>query len=52
MIVEVKRDDQIETPVVQAKKESAGQIGAASKMVYRIIKCTDAAAGHYSQLFQ
>lgn len=23
MIVEVKRDDQIETPVVQAKKESA-----------------------------
>lgn len=52
MIVEVKRDDQIETPIVQAKKESASQIAAASKMVYRIIKGTDAAAGHYSQLFQ
>jgi predicted RNA-binding protein with PUA-like domain len=52
MIVEVKRDDQIETPVVQAKKESASQIAAASEMVYRIIKGTDAAAGHYSQLFQ
>ncbi|MDT7807437.1 MAG: type restriction enzyme [Acidobacteriota bacterium] len=52
MIVEVKRDDQIETPIVQAKKEFADQIAAASKMVYRIIKGTDAAAGHYSQLFQ
>ncbi|HEX8846603.1 MAG TPA: TnsA endonuclease N-terminal domain-containing protein [Pyrinomonadaceae bacterium] len=52
MIVEVKRDDQIETPVVQAKKESASQIAAASEMIYRIIKGTDAAAGHYSQLFQ
>jgi hypothetical protein len=52
MIVELKRDDQIETPIVQAKKESPSQIAAASKMVYRIIKGTDAAAGHYSQLFQ
>jgi hypothetical protein len=52
MIVEVKRDDQIETPVVQAKKESASQIATASKMIYRIIKGTDAAAGHYNQLFQ
>lgn len=52
MIIEVKRDDQIETPVVQAKKEFASQIAAASQMVYRIIKGTDAAAGHYSRLFQ
>ncbi len=52
MIVEVKRDDHIETAVVQAKRESADQIAAASKMIYRIIKGSDAGAGHYSQLFR
>lgn len=52
MIVEVKRDDQIDTPVVQAKKESASQIAAASKMTYQIIKGSDAGAGHYMHLFQ
>jgi type III restriction enzyme len=52
MIVEVKRDDHIDNPIVQAKKESADQVAAASKMIYKIIKGTDAAAGHYSRLFQ
>jgi type III restriction enzyme len=52
MIVEVKRDDQIDTPIVQAKKESASQIAAASQMTYKIIRGSDAGAGHYTQLFQ
>lgn len=37
LIVEVKRDDQIETPHVQAKAEATRLVAGASKMTYRII---------------
>lgn len=37
LIVEVKRDDQIETPNVQAKAEATRLVAGASKMTYRII---------------
>ena len=37
LIVEVKRDDQIDAPVVQAKAEATRLIATASRMVYRII---------------
>jgi type III restriction enzyme len=52
MIVEVKRDDQIETPVVQAKTDAANQIASASKMVYKLLKGSDASAGRYGELFK
>lgn len=38
------------TRVHNSKLKSASQIAVAGKMVYRIIKGTDAAAAHYSQL--
>ena len=37
LIVEVKRDDQIEDPVVRAKAEATRLVATASEMVYRII---------------
>lgn len=50
VIVEVKGDNQIDDPVVQAKKEAAEQVAIASGMTYRIIKGTDAVAGRYQAL--
>lgn len=51
LIVEVKGDNKIDEPVVQAKREFAEQMATASKMTYKIIKGTDANAGRYSFLF-
>jgi type III restriction enzyme len=51
VIVEVKGDNRIEDPVVQAKKMFAEQIAMASGMTYRIIKGSDANSGNYSELF-
>lgn len=42
LIVEVKRDDMIESAVVQAKSSYATQVAGASGMEYRIISGTDA----------
>lgn len=50
VVVEVKRDDQIDSAVVQAKKEFAQQIAVASGMEYQIIKSTDADARNYRVL--
>lgn len=50
VIVEVKGDDKIDDPVVQAKKEFAEQMAVASGMTYRIIKGSEAQKGHYSSL--
>lgn len=51
VIVEVKGDNKIEDPIVQAKKEFAEQIAAASNMSYQIIKGSDALSGNYGFLF-
>lgn len=51
VIVEVKGDNKIDDPVVQAKKEFAEQMAVASGMTYRIIKGSDASKGHYTSLF-
>ncbi|MCP5458762.1 MAG: DEAD/DEAH box helicase family protein [Gammaproteobacteria bacterium] len=50
VIVEVKRDDMVDTTVVQAKASYAKQIAGASGMEYRIIKGTDAQAHLFSTL--
>lgn len=50
IIIEVKGDNRIDDPVVQAKQEFAEQMAAASGMTYKIIKGSDAADGHYSFL--
>lgn len=50
VIVEVKADGLIDDPVVQAKKQYARQIAAASNMEYRIIKATDARDRHFQGL--
>ncbi len=50
VIVEVKGDNMIDDPVVQAKKEFARQLAAASGMEYRIIKGSDAMNRHYQAL--
>lgn len=47
LILEVKGDNLIDDPVVQAKKYFTQQIAAASAMKYQIIKGTDAGAGRY-----
>ncbi len=47
VIVEVKGDNMINDPVVQAKKEFAQQIATASGMEYEIIKGSDAEAHSY-----
>ena len=52
VIVEVKGDNLIDDPVVQAKKEAAEQVAIASGMTYRIIKGTDAAGSRYHALFE
>ncbi|MBD2169253.1 DEAD/DEAH box helicase family protein [Calothrix membranacea FACHB-236] len=50
VIVEVKGDNKIEDPVVQAKKQFAEQMATASKMTYKIIAGSEADSGHYSSL--
>lgn len=50
VIVEVKGDNRIDEPVVQAKKEAAEQVAIASGMTYRMIKGSDAAKGVYQEL--
>ena len=50
VIVEVKGDDQINDPVVQAKRQYAEQMAVASGMSYEMIKGTDAEAHSYQRL--
>nr|WP_315380729.1 TnsA endonuclease N-terminal domain-containing protein [uncultured Sphingomonas sp.] len=50
VIVEVKGDHQVDTPVVQAKREFAEQMAVASGMTYELIKGTDAEAHSYARL--
>ncbi|KQZ64887.1 type III restriction endonuclease [Sphingopyxis sp. Root1497] len=50
VIVEVKGDHQINTPVVQAKREFAEQMAIASGMTYEMIKGSDASAHSYQRL--
>ena len=50
VIVEVKGDNKIDDPVVQAKKEFAERMAKDNQMTYRIIKGSEADAGQYRQL--
>jgi hypothetical protein len=50
VIVEVKGDNKIDDPVVQAKKEFAEQMAKDNQMTYRMIKGSEAEAGQYSML--
>ena len=50
VIVEVKGDNMIDDPVVQAKKEFAKQLATASGMEYQTIKGSDAINRHYRML--
>jgi superfamily II DNA or RNA helicase len=52
VIVEVKGDNMIDDPVVQAKQEFAEQMAVNSGMTYRMIKGSDAGAGRYSELLK
>lgn len=52
VIVEVKADGLIDDPVVQAKKQYARQIAAASNMEYRLIKATDAKERKFYSLIE
>ena len=49
-IIEVKGDNMIDDPIVNAKKKFAEQMATASAMTYQIIKGTDAESGHYHHL--
>jgi DNA or RNA helicases of superfamily II len=50
-IIEVKADNQIDAPVVIAKREFAERIATASNMKYCIIKASDAQKGHYGMIW-
>ena len=50
VIVEVKGDNMVNDPVVQAKREFAEQMAIASGMTYEMIKGTDASAHSYARL--
>lgn len=50
VIVEVKGDNKIEDPVVQAKKQFAEQMATASQMTYKIIAGSEASSGNYISL--
>ena len=50
VIVEVKGDNMIDDPVVQAKKAFAEQMAEDNKMTYHMIAGSDAQAGRYSHL--
>ena len=49
-IVEVKGDNMIDDPVVQAKKAYAEQMTEDSGMTYKMIKGTDVMSGGYRKL--
>jgi type III restriction enzyme len=51
-ILEVKRDDQIDVPVVRAKKTFAEKTAAASNMRYVLLKASDAEHGRYQMIWQ
>lgn len=51
VIIEVKGDNMIDDPIVQAKKEFAEQMVMSSGMVYRIIKGSEVNSGQYQDLF-
>lgn len=51
-IVEVKGDNMIDDPTVQAKKEFAQQMAVASGMTYQIIKGSDVMKRGYRQLLE
>lgn len=51
-IVEVKGDNMIDDPTVQAKKEFAQQMAVASGMTYQIIKGSDVTKRGYRQLLE
>ncbi len=51
VIVEVKDDNKIDDPVVQAKQAFAEQMVTASDMSYKMIKGSDAISGNYDSLF-
>lgn len=51
VIVEVKRDDQVEEPVVRAKKDFAEQLATASDMTYCLIPGSRAARGQYEVIW-
>ena len=50
-ILEVKADNQIEMPVIQAKKQFAQQMATASGMRYAILPSTQAEKGNISSVF-
>lgn len=50
VIVEVKGDNKLDDPIVQAKKEFAEEMAVASGMTYRIIPGSEAEAGQYGEL--
>jgi hypothetical protein len=50
VIVEVKADYHVDTPVVRAKREFAEQMAVASGMTYELIKSTDAEAHSFARL--
>ena len=50
-ILEVKADNQIDVPVVQAKKQFAQQMATASGMRYAILPSTEADAGRVHAVF-
>jgi hypothetical protein len=52
VIVEVKRDDQIEDLVVQAKAEATRQMASASRMEYRLIPGSEVMAGHAASVLR
>jgi hypothetical protein len=52
VIVEVKGDNKIDDPIVQAKKEYASQLAGASNMKYQVILGSEASAGKYQEILQ
>lgn len=50
-IIEVKADNQIDAPVVLAKRDFTEQIAKASNMQYIMIKASDAQKGHYGMIW-
>jgi hypothetical protein len=51
-ILEVKRDDQIDAPVVVAKQTFAEKTAAASNMKYVMLKASDAQKGLYKMIWE
>ena len=51
IIVEVKADNQIDAPVVVAKRSFAEKMATASNMTYFLLKASDAQRGHYKMIW-